>query len=201
MAFVTLCSIAPASVADHHCLPHPLMSSRWKLASSSGPFSAFQCCTLKSGRAWYAKSHDGERRWKKVQTILQVKGHQSTTVLANNKRHSYIAVIQVKDDPSMAQTVHLYGTDSIEMAWFCWLRSTYFSFASCHITIDHHDMPHVTSHTRPSRFSACNIEKLGMGLGVRLDGNSIAWLLFNTKVHTFSNISYNMTDSSLVLAN
>ena len=27
---------------------------------------------------------------------------------------------------------------------------------------------HVISRTRPSRFSACNIEKLGMGLGTRL---------------------------------
>ena len=46
---------------------------------------------------------------------------------------------------------------------------TYFSFASCHVNIDHHDTPHVTSPTRPSsRFSAFNIEKLGMGLGTRL---------------------------------
>ena len=28
----------------------------YKLASSPGPFPAFQSCTLKSGRAWYAKS-------------------------------------------------------------------------------------------------------------------------------------------------
>ena len=28
---------------------------------------------------------------------------------------------------------------------------------------------HVTSDTRPSHFSACNIEMLGMGLGTRLD--------------------------------
>ena len=42
-------------------------------------------------------------------------------------------------------------------------------FASCHVNIDHHDTPHVTSRTGPSsRFSACNIEKLGMGLGTRL---------------------------------
>ena len=27
------------------------------LALCQGPFPAFQCCTLKSGRAWYAKSH------------------------------------------------------------------------------------------------------------------------------------------------
>ena len=26
------------------------------IASSPGPFPAFQCCTQKSGRAWYAKS-------------------------------------------------------------------------------------------------------------------------------------------------
>ena len=28
------------------------------LSLSPGPFPAFQCCTLKNGRAWYAKSHD-----------------------------------------------------------------------------------------------------------------------------------------------
>ena len=32
------------------------------LASSPGPFPAFQCFTLKCRRAWYAKSRDGERR-------------------------------------------------------------------------------------------------------------------------------------------
>ena len=31
-----------------------------------------------------------------------------------------------------------------------------------------HDVTHVISHTRPSRFSACNIEKTGCGLGTRL---------------------------------
>ena len=35
-----------------------------------------------------------------------------------------------------------------------------------HITIDHHDTLHVTSHT--SSFSAFNIEKLGMDLETRL---------------------------------
>ena len=39
-------------------------------------------------------------------------------------------------------------------------------------THDNHPSPlndmHVTLHTRPSRFSACNIEKLGMGLETRL---------------------------------
>ena len=39
---------------------------------------------------------------------------------------------------------------------------------SCHAIIDHHDTLHVISCTRPSRFSACNIEKLGMDLGTRL---------------------------------
>ena len=29
-----------------------------RVASSPGPFPAFQCCTLKSGRAWYQKSRD-----------------------------------------------------------------------------------------------------------------------------------------------
>ena len=80
-------------------------------------------------------------------------------------------IVRVKGDPSMAQTIRLKLTedmDSVETARFCLPRSTYFSLGSCHITIDHHDMPHSTSHTRPSHFSACNIEKLGMGLGKRL---------------------------------
>ena len=35
-----------------------LLEQRFSLASSPGPFPAFQCCTLKCGRrAWYATSH------------------------------------------------------------------------------------------------------------------------------------------------
>ena len=37
-----------------------------------------------------------------------------------------------------------------------------------HVSFNHHDVPRIISHTRPSRFSACNIDKLGMGLGTRL---------------------------------
>ena len=91
--------------------------------------------------------------------------------LANNKRHGYIATIQVKCDPSRAQSLHfqlIEDTESVKMAWFIRPRLTYFSFASCHVNIDHHDTLHVTLHTRPSCFSACNIEKLEMGLGTRL---------------------------------
>ena len=63
------------------------------------------------------------------------------------------------------------------MARFIRPRLTYFSFASCHVNIDHHDTPHMTSRTRPSScFSACNIEKLGMGLGTRLYWKSSAFL-------------------------
>ena len=75
-------------------------------------------------------------------------------------------------DPLRAQSLRIQlieDTESIKTARFIQPRLTYFSFASCHINIDHHDMPHVTSRTRPSsRFSVCNIEKLGMGLGTRL---------------------------------
>ena len=39
------------------------------------------------------------------------------------------------------------------------------------IIFDHHDMLHVILCTRPSCFSVCNIEKLGMGLGTRLGQN------------------------------
>ena len=37
------------------------------IASSPGPFPAFQCCTLKSGRVWYVKSHAAchdDRLWR-----------------------------------------------------------------------------------------------------------------------------------------
>ena len=69
-------------------------------------------------------------------------------------------------------------------ARFTQSRLTYFSFASCHVNIDHHDMPHVTSHTRPfSRFSACNIEKLGVGLGTRLDITHLFWVKHGTPTY------------------
>ena len=46
-----------------------------------------------------------------------------------------------------------------------WLAHTHFH----PLTTLHMDkISHVTSDTRPSRSSACNIEKLGMGLGTRL---------------------------------
>lgn len=39
----------------------------------------------------------------------------------------------------------------------------------CHITIDHHDVACLMwLCTRPSRFLACNIENLGLGLGTRI---------------------------------
>ena len=149
------------------------------LALFPGPFPAFQCCTLKSGkRAWYTKSRDGERRWEKVQSTSRVKGHQTCKrySLQTTKDtviwHSYIATIRVKCNPSRAQSLRfqlIECTESIKTARFIQPRLTYFSFASCHVNIDHHDMPHVTLRTRPSsHFSACNIEKLGMGLGTRL---------------------------------
>ena len=59
------------------------------------------------------------------------------------------------------------GTESIKMAQFIQPRLTYFSFTSCLVIFNHHDTLHVISCTRPSRFLACNIEKLGMGLGTR----------------------------------
>ena len=48
---------------------------------------------------------------------------------------------------------------------FADLLLTYVHF---HPSTTHHTdkIGHVTSDTRPSHFSACNIEKLGMGLGV-----------------------------------
>ena len=55
--------------------------------------------------------------------------------------------------------------DSVETAWFRWPWTTYFTFASCHVTINHHDTLHVTSHTKPSCFSAWNIEKLKIQKG------------------------------------
>ena len=36
---------------------HTIEFSKLCLALSPGPFPAFQCCTLKSGKVLYAKSH------------------------------------------------------------------------------------------------------------------------------------------------
>ena len=48
-------------------------------------------------------------------------------------------------------------TESVKTAWFIrpqLMCMTYYSFASYHVNIDHHDTPHVTLRTRPSfRFS------------------------------------------------
>ena len=46
-----------------------------------------------------------------------------------------------------------------------WLTHVHFHPST---TLHTDKIGHVTSDTRPSRFSVCNIEKLGMGLGTRL---------------------------------
>ena len=63
------------------------------------------------------------------------------------------------------------------MAWFCWPRSTCFSFASCHVTIDHHDTLHVTTY-QALPFFTCNI-KNWEGLGRRL---TICSVLYNHNI-------------------
>ena len=49
---------------------------------------------------------------------------------------------------------------------------------------------HVISRTRPSRFSACNIEKLGMGLGTRLGKPHRIMLKSKVTVDVSSILSY-----------
>ena len=70
--------------------------------------------------------------------------------------------------------------------------------------IDHHDMLHMTSHIRPSWFSACNIEKLGMGLGTRLqygwfvmDGHILLCITVAWCQHAIKKTSYRMFEDKV----
>ena len=55
MALLRLLNKAPVRRPSTR-VDEELSTTKESLASSPGPFPAFQCCTLKSGRAWYAKS-------------------------------------------------------------------------------------------------------------------------------------------------
>ena len=141
------------------------------LASSPGPFPAFQCCTLKSRRrAWYAKSRDRERRSRALRGSKVIRLVSATACKQQKTRLYCYHTSEMQSFEGSEFTFQLIeGMESVKTVRFIRPRLTYFSFESCHVNIDHHDTPHVTSRTRPSsRFSACNIEKLGMGLGTRL---------------------------------
>ena len=76
----------------------------------------------------------------------------------------------VKYNPLRDQSLRfqlIEGMESVKTVRFIRPQLPYFSFASCNVNIDH-VTPHATSHTMPSHFSVCNIERLGMGLGTRL---------------------------------
>ena len=78
-----------------------ITGSNGNVASPPDPLPTFQCCAQKRGKAWYAKSRDGERR--------RLAGQRSTDFaaiqLTINDRYDYIAVIRVKGDPLRAQKV------------------------------------------------------------------------------------------------
>ena len=148
-----------------------IRKSMQHITSFPGSFPAFQCCMLKSKRkAWYVKSRDGEKRWEKVQSTSRIKGHrtckhyslQTTKDMAIS--HEWNAVLQglrvyVSVDRRYREcqngSVHMISID------LHFVRIMPRQHRSWHATRDFT--------TRPSsRFSACNIEKLGMGLGTRL---------------------------------
>ena len=69
-----------------------------RIASSPGPFPAFQCCTLKSGRrAWYAKSRDGEN----VQSISRVKGHHGSATTCKQQKTRLYRYLASSPGPSL----------------------------------------------------------------------------------------------------
>ena len=63
--------------------------------------------------------------------------------------------------PYLGQIVNVNGLNFADL----WLTHVHFHPST---TLHMDKIGHVTSDTRSSRFSACNIEKLGMGLGTRL---------------------------------
>ena len=142
------------------------------IASFPGPFPAFQCCTLKRGRAWYAKSraacHD-DRSWCGMTRT-------KSRLIEVNKTGPFLRY------PCLLSAINVWFEPSKDRLLLVW---QWYNRASCHllavaltrpVTFDPRDgldllspsLHHVTSRTRPSHFSACNIEKLGMGLGMGL---------------------------------
>ena len=67
---------------------------------------------------------------------------------------------------------------------------------SYHVSVNHHDTLHVISWTRPSCFSACNIENLGMGLGKRLQ-----YLTFELATATFCVICIHTVNKKKICPN
>ena len=67
----------------------------------------------------------------------------------------------IVSNPYLGQIVNGNGLNFTDL----WLTHVHFHPST---TLHTDKIGHVTSDTRPSRFSACNIEKLGMGLETRL---------------------------------
>ena len=167
------------------------MSPWLQVASSPGPFPALQCCMLKCGRAWYQKSNDFASRWLEDQRSRgrfekpAFVGHAPTLqvyflTLCSLKQLYYNRSIVSK--PYLKQIVN---GSTLNFADLC--------LAHVHLhpstTLHTDKIGHVTSDTRLSHFSACNIEKLGMGLGTRLGCKH--FLAFSTEqVHLLTSTNH-----------
>ena len=155
------------------CITWYICASCVSLASSPGPFPAFQCWTLKSRRAWYAKSRawrhdtsycDSQRSLCEAASFeLQIlkEGLLVHYLLVKWSYYNQLYILEPYLWPATNRSAHKTAdlwpayTHQTFCLYLVYLLSTY-------------DIAHVTSRTRPSCFSACNIEKLGMGLGMRL---------------------------------
>ena len=75
--------------------------------------------SVKSGRTWYVKSHNGERRSRapcgsKVTRLVSRTAHKIIT----DKIYGYIAAIRVKDNPSSAQSLRFQLIEDMDSPVF-----------------------------------------------------------------------------------
>ena len=136
------------------------------LALSPGPFPAFQCCTLKCGRAWYAKSQGTQGIDIRSDVCRQAKDQH----LCERSLHRRSLAKKCTNKPSV-RNLHVAWNGQLHKATF----GPHCMTCAC--------INHVISRARPSCFSACNIEKLRMGLGTGLVKHKVITLDEQTKVH------------------
>ena len=119
------------------------------LALFPGPFPAFQCCTLKSGRAWYAKSHAAcrdDRSWRGM-TPMQCR------LIKVNKTGPFLCY------PCLLSAINVRFEPSKDRLLLVWQR---YNCASCHLL--------AVALTRPVTFDPRD------GLDLLSPSLSITWL-------------------------
>ena len=91
----------------------------------------------------------------------------SFSMLHTEKREGLVSEVQSYNNHSIVSKPYIKLTVNDNALNFAdlWLAHVHFHPST---TLYTDKIGHVTSDTRPSHFSACNIEKLGMGLGMRL---------------------------------